>query len=466
MRSFLLPVATAASTGLYVLNEGANIWEFNSEHDFYKRYAWNIEQARSNGCMESKAVPQQDGSNVRYQPIYWPDQKNSVGQVIDYEKCIYIFRNANGVEHSTANDNCRQYLVPANGSGCDANDCIGQLVSIHNEGTNKMIYQTIVDDEQNAGWPHWIGLRAYCKNCKLEWDDHSPLDYTNWYPGEPNNAGDGEECVQMYIFENGAWNDNNCNERTEYICQMPISNQHPKPSMDDSWPVGNCKPGWWKMGKGCYRAYAAKYNRGAAGEPERMTFQGASQFCSQTGSKLAMMPNIHYQYFINALMRNNGYDAWVGALRSTADLTFSWIDNSRITYNFWQQGEPNNWEGNEDKVEIKWYSDNQFNWAEPGNWNDQYSEEKRAFVCLDKQSPSNPESKPNPLCPDGWTAAPQVNSFCYKLMYAEKTDFKSASEKCQGLESKYPTELASIEDIYEVCFSLRFPSCNFYRQIF
>ena len=32
----------------------------------------------------------------------------------------------------------------------------------------------------------------------------------------------------MYIFEEGAWNDNNCNERTEYICQMPISNQHPK----------------------------------------------------------------------------------------------------------------------------------------------------------------------------------------------------------------------------------------------
>ena len=54
----------------------------------------------------------------------------------------------------------------------------------------------------------------------------------------------------MYIFENGAWNDNNCNERTEYICQMPISNQHPKPSMDAMWSVGNCKPGWWKMGKG------------------------------------------------------------------------------------------------------------------------------------------------------------------------------------------------------------------------
>ena len=138
MKSFLL--ANAVS-GLYVLNESSNTWEFDPSTEFYSKYAWNIEVAASNGCMESKSVPQQDGTSVRYQPIYWPDQKNSKGEIIDYEKCIYVFKNANGVEHSTANANCKDYLVPANGSGCDANDCIGQLVSIHNENTNKMIYQ-------------------------------------------------------------------------------------------------------------------------------------------------------------------------------------------------------------------------------------------------------------------------------------------------------------------------------------
>lgn len=225
--------------------------------------------------------------------------------------------------------------------------------------------------------------------------------------------------------------------------------------------------------KGCYRTYAAKFNKGTPGEPDRMTFQAASQFCSSAtpNGKLAMLPNIYYQYFINSMMRNNGYDAWIGALRSTADMTFSWIDNSRITYNFWQNGEPNNWEGVEDKVEIKWYSDNQFNWAEPGNWNDQYSEETRAFVCFDKQSPGNTETKPNPLCPDGWQAAPQVNGFCYKLITGQNTDFKQASSYCQGLESKYPTELASVEDIYEVCtlnflISLADYLTYFYRLIF
>ena len=249
MRSFTL--ANAVS-GLYVLNETSNTWEFDKGTQFYADYEWNIRTAASNGCMESKSVPQQDGSQVRYQPIYWHDQKNSKGEVIDYEKCIYVFKNANGIDHATANMNCNTYLVPATGSGCDSSDCIGQLVSIHNENTNTMLYQSIVDDPENNGWPHWIGLRAYCKNCKLEWDDHSPLDYTNWYPGEPNNAGDGEECVQMYIFENGAWNDNNCNDKTEYICQMPISNKHPQPSMDATWSSGNCKPGWWKMGKGTW----------------------------------------------------------------------------------------------------------------------------------------------------------------------------------------------------------------------
>ena len=222
-------------------------------------------------------------------------------------------------------------------------------------------------------------------------------------------------------------------------------------------PVSNRYTCFTHPTKGCYRSYAAKFNKGTPGEPEQMTFQAASQFCSSAtpNGKLAMLPNIYYQYFINSLMRNNGHDAWIGALRSTADMTFSWIDNSRITYNFWQNGEPNNWEGMEDKVEVKWYSDNQFKWAEPGNWNDQYSEENRAFVCFDKQSPGNTETKPNPLCPDGWQAAPQVNGFCYKLITGQNTDFNQASSFCQGLESKYPTELASIEDIYEVC-SLNF----------
>lgn len=45
------------------------------------------------------------------------------------------------------------------------------------------------------------------------------LDYTNWAEGEPNNALDGEDCVAFTAW-NGKWNDDNCNSKFNYICEI------------------------------------------------------------------------------------------------------------------------------------------------------------------------------------------------------------------------------------------------------
>ena len=52
------------------------------------------------------------------------------------------------------------------------------------------------------------------------------------------------------------------------------------------------------------------------------TWQGANSYCAQswTGATLAILPNIHYQYFIGGLVRNVGRNAWIGGLRTTSDL--------------------------------------------------------------------------------------------------------------------------------------------------
>ena len=41
--------------------------------------------------------------------------------------------------------------------------------------------------------------------------------------GEPNNAGVGEDCAEMYT--NGTWNDLHCGSTTvtAYICERPIA---------------------------------------------------------------------------------------------------------------------------------------------------------------------------------------------------------------------------------------------------
>ncbi|KAG8308648.1 mannose binding [Homalodisca vitripennis] len=45
-------------------------------------------------------------------------------------------------------------------------------------------------------------------------------DYSDWEPGEPNNAGD-ERCLEFYEKDNNGymWNDKNCMEQIYPICE-------------------------------------------------------------------------------------------------------------------------------------------------------------------------------------------------------------------------------------------------------
>ena len=60
-----------------------------------------------------------------------------------------------------------------------------------------------------------------------------------------------------------------------------------------------------------------------------------------TGGNLAILPNIHYNYFLTALIKNNGRTLWIGGLSSTQDRTFHWVDNTRMSFSNWLPGEPN-----------------------------------------------------------------------------------------------------------------------------
>ena len=51
--------------------------------------------------------------------------------------------------------------------------------------------------------------------------DGTPVDFTNWNPGEPTFATEPgkEDCVEMYLGS-GKWNDVDCLWTQGYVCQM------------------------------------------------------------------------------------------------------------------------------------------------------------------------------------------------------------------------------------------------------
>ena len=52
------------------------------------------------------------------------------------------------------------------------------------------------------------------------WSDDSTLSYTNWYSGEPNNSGSGEDCAVSQSNIGYGWNDGVCSLTTieGYVC--------------------------------------------------------------------------------------------------------------------------------------------------------------------------------------------------------------------------------------------------------
>ena len=65
----------------------------------------------------------------------------------------------------------------------------------------------------------WIGLNDLGLESSFKWSDGSPVQYTNYMPGEPNDVFQQEDCVEM-LKGSATWNDNHCNRQNPYICKI------------------------------------------------------------------------------------------------------------------------------------------------------------------------------------------------------------------------------------------------------
>ncbi|MCD6018821.1 MAG: hypothetical protein K0S53_1942 [Bacteroidetes bacterium] len=80
------------------------------------------------------------------------------------------------------------------------------LISVQSASENTDLVQAL----SNQGYSSevvWIGYGDAITEGSFVWYDGSPVVYSNWAVGEPNNAGD-EDCTQIY--PDGGWNDLNC----------------------------------------------------------------------------------------------------------------------------------------------------------------------------------------------------------------------------------------------------------------
>lgn len=122
------------------------------------------------------------------------------------------FTNAGCTELPSCQSSCSMYFYnPQSLSGAAAQqfaESLGaNLISVQSAAENTCISTALVNN--GFGGIIWIGFTDENSEGNFYWYDGSPVIYTNWNAGEPNNDGGNEDCTQ--IFPNGLWNDLPCN---------------------------------------------------------------------------------------------------------------------------------------------------------------------------------------------------------------------------------------------------------------
>ncbi|XP_062070862.1 pulmonary surfactant-associated protein D [Lepus europaeus] len=90
----------------------------------------------------------------------------------------------------------------------------GQLASPRNAAENDALQELVAAQNKAA----FLSMTDTKTEGTFTYPTGEPLVYSNWAPGEPNNNGGAENCVE--IFTNGKWNDKGCGEERLVVCEF------------------------------------------------------------------------------------------------------------------------------------------------------------------------------------------------------------------------------------------------------
>jgi len=91
-----------------------------------------------------------------------------------------------------------------------------ELASVHSDEENALLATAA------AGNTVWIGGTDAALEGTWVWSPSgTPLSYTNWWSGEPNNVGGNEDCLSVF-YDVGGWYDNRCSHELKYVCQTTL----------------------------------------------------------------------------------------------------------------------------------------------------------------------------------------------------------------------------------------------------
>ncbi|XP_049441386.1 CD209 antigen-like [Epinephelus fuscoguttatus] len=124
-----------------------------------------------------------------------------------------------------------------------------------------------------------------------------------------------------------------------------------------------CQAGWRKFDISCYFVSTLTRN-----------WTMSRNACIAEGADLVVIDSREEQEFVNGLLQVD-QNAWIGLTDSLEEGTWMWVDGTPLTTGFWQPGQPNSFNGNQDCGEIVQKS------VGMGEWNDDGCFSQQLWIC-------------------------------------------------------------------------------------
>uniref|UniRef100_A0A3P9JZL0 C-type lectin domain-containing protein n=1 Tax=Oryzias latipes TaxID=8090 RepID=A0A3P9JZL0_ORYLA len=133
---------------------------------------------------------------------------------------------------------------------------------------------------------------------------------------------------------------------------------------------GNCPMFWYSYGDRCYKYVATP-----------MTWGNAELHCVSQNANLVSVHSVEEEAFVKMLIQN--FDPaeapnWIGLSDAQEEGGWMWSDGSKVDFQAWLTGEPNNSHGNEHCGTT--------NWGTTKEWNDHRCTYTHPFVCKSRQN--------------------------------------------------------------------------------
>ncbi|XP_071940974.1 macrophage mannose receptor 1-like [Antedon mediterranea] len=297
----------------------------------------------------------------------------------------------------------------------------GYLASFHSNDEESFLKQVAKVSDTATGY--WIGLTDQTKENGFTWTDSTPVDYTNWENGEPNNVNE-EDCVEMF-FSARNWNDIGCDRTRHWVCKLP-KGVRPitvlPPMTPTPYPLCPGNEGWIQFENNCY------FFSQASGSG-RLSWQAADDYCHVQNGRLVSIHTAPEMQFLNDNTDKTISSYWIGLREYEVKGIYSWSDSTPFDYVNWATGEPNDFNGEEQCAEL---------YTSIGSWNDLNCGDKIPFIC--KKPYGSVVTNPPPItalpqgnCPSGWM---EFNKRCYQFHGSVESDrfgWMDARDKCRGL---------------------------------